>query len=107
MLPHRVVAPSPWVIDSGASPHMTSTSSIMSHISPASRPSCVTLADGSNSHVTDSGTASLCSSFSLPFVLHVPKGPLNLLFISKLTQSLNYLVTFSPPYCIFQNFQTE
>ena len=71
MLPLHVASQSPWVIDSGASIHTTSTYSVLLDISPAGHPSRVTLADGSTSHVTGSG--SLCSSLSLSSVLYVPQ----------------------------------
>ncbi|GFZ11273.1 hypothetical protein Acr_22g0006710 [Actinidia rufa] len=59
VLPPRVTIPSSWVIDSGASIHITGTFSIISDIFPIGHPSRVTLVDGSTSYVTSSDTASL------------------------------------------------
>ena len=55
----------------------------------------VTLANGSQTIAT--GITSACPLRSLPLtsVLYVPDSPFNLIYISKLTRDLNYLITFS------------
>lgn len=54
----------------------------------------VTLANGSSTKVIVVGTANTTPSLSLVFSLYVPQFPLSLLFMSKLTNSLNCFVSF-------------
>ena len=59
----------PWVIDSGATNHMTSTSSLLSNLEHSSNLPNVTLADGSATIVYGLGTANLGPNLSLSFAL--------------------------------------
>ena len=59
----------PWVIDSGATNHMTSTSSLLSDLEHSSNLPNVTLADGSATIVYGLGTANLSPNLSLSFAL--------------------------------------
>ena len=95
-----------WVIDSGASDHMTGTPSILSGRQSLGKPSRVTLADGSTTNVTGLGFVHVTSSLTLDSVLQVPRFPLNLMSVSKLTKSLNCSVTFFPNGCVFQDLKT-
>ncbi|KAH7845799.1 hypothetical protein Vadar_006185 [Vaccinium darrowii] len=95
-----------WVIDSGASDHMTGTPSILSGRQSLGKPSRVTLADGSTTNVTGLGFVHVTSSLTLDSVLQVPRFPLNLMSVSKLTKSLNCLITFFPNGCVFQDLKT-
>ena len=90
----------PWVIDSGASDHMTSNSSIISNISHLSSPSFVTVANGTKTHVQGIGTVST-PNLTLSSVLYLPQFFLNLLSVHKLTHSLNCSLTFYPTHCVF------
>ncbi|GAV69491.1 gag_pre-integrs domain-containing protein/UBN2_3 domain-containing protein [Cephalotus follicularis] len=94
--------PSPWIIDSGATDHMTGNSGKFLSISPSHSSLNVTTADGSRSPISGHGNVHL-SNFSLPFVLHVPKLTHNLISISSLTKELNCKVTVFPTHCIFQD----
>lgn len=96
-----------WVIDSGATAHMTGNSHLFSRpLSPAPFPS-VTLADGSTSSVLGSGTIHLTPSFSLSSVLHLPNLSFNLISTSQLTHDLNCVVMFFSGYCLFQDRVTK
>ncbi|GFZ15681.1 hypothetical protein Acr_25g0000900 [Actinidia rufa] len=53
-----------------SSPFPVTATQAQTNISHVGHPSRVTLTDGCTSHVTSSGTDSLCSSFSVSFVLH-------------------------------------
>ena len=90
-----------WVIDSGATNHMTGNpktfSSFRSHL--ASSP--VTIADGSTSNVVGSGTVKPTSSITLSSVLSLPKLAFNLISVSKLTKDLNCCISFFPDHCLF------
>ena len=55
----------PWVIDSGATDHMTGTSSLLSDLEQSSSLPNVTLADGSAIAVSGLGTVNLSPNLSL------------------------------------------
>ena len=80
----------PWILDSGASDHFSSSKDLSS-LSFTSPLPMITLANGSQTMAK--GIGSTCP---LPFVpLYVPDYPFNLISISKLTRDLNCLITFS------------
>lgn len=61
----------PWVLDSGASFHVTSDKSHLASYRPVMDGSCVQTADGTSCSVTCQGTLST-SHFTVPDVLFVP-----------------------------------
>ena len=95
-----------WVIDSGATDHMTGNSGILSSFQTSS-PSHVTLANGSAASVVGSGSVDITSDISLTNVLCLPKFPFNLLSVSKITRAYNCGVFFFPGYCVFQDLLTK
>ena len=97
---------SEWVIDSGATYHMTGNSSIFSTFQLQSSPSTVTLVDRSQSYVLGSDTI-FPTPIPLSFALSLPNFSFNLAFVSKLTQALKCCVSFFPDYCLFQNLMTK
>ncbi|RCU34509.1 hypothetical protein DVA81_19450, partial [Acinetobacter baumannii] len=76
-----------WVIDSGATDHMTGNPKLFStfhkHLSS------VTLADGSTSNVLGSGTINITPTLPLTSVLSLPQFSFNLVSVSKITRALN------------------
>ena len=62
----------PWILDSGASFHMTPDRTSLSYISPSSLPITIQTADGSSLFVVGQGTL-LSPSFHVPVVSYVPK----------------------------------
>jgi hypothetical protein len=92
----------PWVIDSGASDHMTGMSSLFSSYNPCSSKEKVRIADGSLSPVSGKGSISVTPYMSLSFVLHVPDFATNLLSIARITCELNCRVIFYSHYCFFR-----
>ena len=76
---------SEWVIDSGATDHMTGNSSLFSTFQSQPSPSTVTLADGSHSCVLGSGTIVPTPSIPLTSVLSLSNFSFNLMSVSKLT----------------------
>jgi len=104
-----VSSSSKWVIDSGATDHMTGDKGILSLFKPYKNlqnlPS-VTLADGSTTSVIGSGTISPTSSLSLSSVLCLPNFSFNLLSVSQITKSLNCCVLFFSDLCLFQDLMT-
>ena len=90
-----------WVIDSGATDHMTGNSSLFSTFQSQPSPSTVTLADGSHSCVLGSDTIVPTPSIPLTSVLSLPKFSFNLMSVSKLTQALKCYISFFFYFCLF------
>jgi transposase InsO family protein len=102
---HSSSSPS-WVIDSGASDHMTGNSSLLSHTSSPFSPSFVTVANGTKTPVQGKGTVTT-SDVTLSDVLYLPEFPFNLLSVHKLTLALNCSVAFYPSHCEFQDLKMK
>ena len=96
----------PWLIDSGASRHMSGSYQNFIEYAPDLKTQSVKLADGSSQTVLGSGTVMCGSNISLSSVLHVPSFPINLLSISCITKELNCAVIFFPSWCLFQELGT-
>ena len=92
-----------WIVDSGASDHMTSHSNLFSSYTPCSGRQKVKIADGSLSSVAGKGSIPISKNISLQSVLHVPNLSCNLISISKLTKDLNCIAKFFPTRCEFQD----
>ena len=85
---------SPWVVDSGASNHMTgSFRDFVSYIFCFSRDK-VRLADGSFAPISEKGYIKCTSELPLSSVLHDPRFSINLLSISAITNDLDYTIFF-------------
>ncbi|KAG8479954.1 hypothetical protein CXB51_025047 [Gossypium anomalum] len=98
---HKPITTS-WILDSGASDHMTGNLSLFHTYLPCHDHSRIRIADGSYSLVARMGTVRLTENFSLDKVLHVPNLSYNLLSISKLTKDEKVLVEFSALGCVVQ-----
>nr|KYP49899.1 hypothetical protein KK1_028398 [Cajanus cajan] len=96
----------PWVLDSGASDHLTGNVSLFPNLSSPKTPHHITLADGSKVQVTGIGQISPLPSLPLKSVLLVPGYPFNLNSISKLTRSLNCVITFTSDSFLIQDRST-
>ena len=96
-----------WVIDSGATDHMTSNSSLFTMIQSHPATSTVTLADGSTSRVLGSGTIHPTPLITLTFVMSLPQFSFNLIYVSKLTCTLNYSISFFLDYCLIKDLLTK
>jgi hypothetical protein len=108
LLSSTCTASSPtWIIDSGASKHITGNSNLISFLKPSPNHPLVYIADGSSSPVVGIGSVQTTSLLPLHSVLYVPKCPLNLLSVSRLTKSLNCSVEFFPHHCVIQDLQTR
>ncbi|XP_058198383.1 uncharacterized protein LOC131313906 [Rhododendron vialii] len=69
----------PWIIDSGASDHMTGCSSVFDSYSTCSGKDKVRIADGSFSAISGKGSIRYSPSISLSSVLHIPNFATNLM----------------------------
>ena len=84
----------PWIIDSGASDHMTNLSKLFQTYVPCPGNQKIRIADGSFSPIAGKGSVPISKNITLKSVLHVPKLACNLLSVSKLCQDSNYCLIF-------------
>ena len=98
----KMETPNYWIVDSGASDHMTGDANLFHTFSPCQENLTVRIVDGSLSKVTGIGSISLTKNLILSFALLVPKLDCNLLSISKLSRD-NCVAKFFSHYCVFQD----
>ncbi|KAL6311476.1 hypothetical protein AAG906_012064 [Vitis piasezkii] len=91
-----------WIVDSGASDHMTRNLMVFHEYTPCHNNSSVRIADGTLSRVFGTGSVIISKDITLHSVFYVPKLDCNLLSISRLTQDLNCVTKFLPHMCEFQ-----
>ena len=96
-------SPGPWVFDSGATNHINGNKSLFSSLSSTNPLPSVTLAGGSRVSSHGIGTVKLFTSLTIDNVLYVPWSPFNLLSISRLTRSLDYVVSFINNFVCLQD----
>ena len=86
---------SPWILDSGASDHLSSNKDLFSSITITSPLPMITLANGTQTMAK--GIESECPplpSLPLTFVLYVPDSPFNIKSVNKVIYDLNCSITF-------------
>lgn len=93
----------PWVIDSGATDHITGCANFFCSYKPSPRNLKIKIADGSFATIAGIGTVNISPFISLKDDFYVPKLSCNLLSVSKITRDLNCTVVFSHSHCIFQD----
>uniref|UniRef100_A0A2N9FIZ1 Uncharacterized protein n=1 Tax=Fagus sylvatica TaxID=28930 RepID=A0A2N9FIZ1_FAGSY len=99
---HASKSPS-WIVDSGASDHMTPSAALLHSIASNTPCKPVQIPDGSLLPVTHTGKVSLSNNITLNNVLCVPSFTCNLLSVSKCTRDLNSVVIFLSDLCVFQD----
>jgi hypothetical protein len=97
----------PWVLDSGASDHMTGNQSLLSQLSYSDSLPSVTVADGSKIKVQGLGQAHPLPNLSLDSVLYIPGCPFNLISVNKLTRTLDCSVLFTNNSVYVQDRRTR
>ena len=85
----------PWILDIGASDHISSNKDLFSSLTYPSPLPTIILATGSQTIAKGIGSVCPLPSLLLTYVLYVPDFPFYLIFISKLTHDLHYVLTFS------------
>ncbi|RVX10513.1 Retrovirus-related Pol polyprotein from transposon RE1 [Vitis vinifera] len=96
----------PWILDSGASDHLSGNKDLFSSITTTSDLPTVTLANGSQTVAKGIGLALPLPSLPLISVLYTPECPFNLISISKITRTLNCSITFSDKFVTLQDRST-
>ena len=95
-----------WIVDSGASNHMTGTTKVFSSYIPCNDGQKIKIADGTLSSVAGKGTVSFSDSLELNSVFYVLNLSCNLLSVRKLTKDLNCTAKFFPSCCEFQDLSS-
>ena len=93
---------SSWIVDSGASDHMTGNPQLFQSYSPGNGNLSVRIADGTCSKVVGTGTIKVSKDIILHSVLLVPNLGCNLFSVSKLTRDLNCIAKFHSNICEVQ-----
>ncbi|RVX22923.1 Retrovirus-related Pol polyprotein from transposon RE1 [Vitis vinifera] len=96
----------PWILDSGASDHISGNKDLFSSITTTSALPTVTLANGSQTMAKGFGFAHPLPSLPLHSILYAPECPFNLISISKITYTLNCSITFSDKFVTLQDQST-
>ncbi|KAG8362676.1 hypothetical protein BUALT_BualtUnG0051900 [Buddleja alternifolia] len=91
-----------WILDSGATDHITKSISLLESPKSLTIPKYVHLPDGSIVPVTHTGQVTLTPSIILQNVLFVPSFHHNLLSVSKLSNDSHCSLNFTPTSCIMQ-----
>ena len=92
---------SSWIVDIGASDHMTFNQAFFTQHTKPLKPIFVTLPDGTSKPVTRIGQIPLTSNLNLQNVSHVPDFKFNMLSINQILTTNNMCVTFFPDACVF------
>lgn len=95
-----------WIINTGASDHMTNNPHQLQSIKSSSQ-SIISTANGSASPVTGEGPVTLSDTLTLDTVLVVLSLSYNLLSVSQITQTLSCTVPFWLVFCIFLDILTR
>ena len=100
------VSNSSWIIDSGATDHMTFDSRQVSPLKYSSQNSVFTT-NGTSIPIIGEGSLSLTNTFNLESVLVVPSLNCNILSVSQITTTLFCVVIFWPKFCVFKDIRTR
>lgn len=91
-----------WVIDSGASEHITCDESLLIDKQNYEDGMPVIIPNGDIIPMKEIGTSMLPNGLRINRVLHIPEFKCNLLSVSRMTKDLNCSVTFYPNFCMMQ-----
>ena len=96
----------PWILDSGASDHISGNKDLFSSLTTTPTLPTVTLANGSQTVAKGIGLAHPLPSLPLTSVLYTPECPFNLISINKITRTLNCSIIFSNKFVTLQDRST-
>ena len=80
---------------------MISSSNLLTTCAPLVDPIPIRLPNGDSVHVSSSGSIDHTPALHLDNVFHVPSFNVNLMSVSKLTQSLRCSITLFPDFYVF------
>jgi hypothetical protein len=95
-----------WVVDYGASDHMTFEATDFVQTSQP-RQTCIANANGVLSPITGAGTVNLSQTLSLTHCLLVPSLSHKLMSVSQVTTALNCVVLIYSTFCMLQDILTK
>ena len=98
------VSNSAWIIDSGATDHMTFDSR---QALKSSSQNSVSTANGTSIPIIREGSLSLTNTLNLDYVLVVPSLNYNLFSVSQITTALFCVIIFWPGFCVFKDIWTR
>ncbi|KAI9185245.1 hypothetical protein LWI28_005591 [Acer negundo] len=101
------VASRNWIIDSGATDHITTSSKLFFRTDKNCLLPPVTLPSGESANIVAKGSLPLNSVYYLNDVLCVPTFKVDLMSVSRLTRGLNCSITFFPYWCVLQDLATR
>lgn len=96
-----------WIMDSGASDHMTATLAHLCNVKPASPDYTINLPTGAATVISHVGDLQLPNGLKLFNVLYVPQFQHNLMSIHKLAQDNKCEVLFHPAACTIRDTTTK
>ncbi|KAH0762701.1 hypothetical protein KY290_018774 [Solanum tuberosum] len=91
-----------WILDSGASEHLSSDSSLFINLKPLHSSVYVNLPDSTKVQATHIGSVALFPDLIVHKALYIPSFRINLLSIHKLCVQLQCLIIFSSTNCFLQ-----
>ena len=89
-----------WIIDSGASDHMTGCLEAMMNVVKCTREQRINLPTGATSKITHCGDVQLRNGIVLKNVLYIPSFKHNLLSVQKLSKDQEMKVEFHSDFCV-------
>lgn len=90
-----------WIIDSGATNHMTSNKCFLDCFKSFTSPKKVRIANGDNIDILGYGNIRLSDKLHLKYVLYVPNLDCNLISVKQLMCDNNCWTVFTPNQCFF------
>ncbi|KAL2942992.1 Retrovirus-related Pol polyprotein from transposon TNT 1-94 [Bienertia sinuspersici] len=98
---------SEWIVDSGATHHMTGNYALMRNTRESLSHLKINLPNGQTSIVTHKGEVVLANEMSLNNVMYIPAFNHNLVSVQKLTEEEDCKIIFHSRYCIIQDNNSE
>lgn len=96
---------SDWLLDIGATDHVFHSKLFFTRLN-CIKPIIARLSNGASITTSFSGSIHFPYNFYLHDVLYIPSFYTNLIFMSKLTSSLNYAFNFTVSHCLIQGTHT-
>ncbi|CAJ2650467.1 unnamed protein product [Trifolium pratense] len=96
-----------WVLDSGASHHMTPLYSLLKEVQKIDKPFYITVPTGNAVLVENKGRLIFDNDIKLDNVLFIPEFSCNLISVHKLTHDLDCTVTYHSDFCVIQDRTTR